>query len=408
MKKIISILIIAFLFSCQSRIDTNKSDSDKTNIINSLDSLTGELTKIYNRGFINGFSVAIVDDSQTIYQRGFGYSDINNQQKYSEHTVQNIASISKTFLGIALLKAQEMGKLKLDDPVNKYLPFNVINPYYPEEKISIRHLATHTSTIKDTEFYRNKAYVLKNKANESIEKQELYVKFNSSESHSTIQKYLEKVLKKNGQWYKKDGFLNNKPGEIFEYSNVGATLAALVLEMATGEPYDEFTTKHIIEPLKMTSTGWSFEDIDMSKHSKLYFNKNTEIPFYSLITFPDGGLLTSANDLSKYLSELIKGFNGEGKLLNKESYKEFFTKQLTSENFPYDSEENEGIFVSFASNGYIGHSGGDPGVTTFMFFDPNNETGIILFANTQLNNKGQKEYDDIIYKLIKYAKKMNK
>ena len=70
-----------------------------------------------------------------------------------------------------------------------------------------------------------------------------------------------------------------------------------------------------VEPLKMTSSGWSFDSVDLSMHTKLYTSGNTEIPFYSLITYPDGGLITSANDLSKYLIELIKGYNGKGTLL---------------------------------------------------------------------------------------------
>ena len=55
-----------------------------------------------------------------------------------EVTIQNVASVSKTIVGIALLKAQELGKLKLDEPINKYLPFKVFNPKFPNENITIR------------------------------------------------------------------------------------------------------------------------------------------------------------------------------------------------------------------------------------------------------------------------------
>ncbi|MEO1628423.1 MAG: serine hydrolase domain-containing protein [Bacteroidota bacterium] len=66
--------------------------------------------------------------------------------------------MSKTLLGIALLKEQEMGKLKLDDPANQYLNFPLVNPHYPDQVISIRHLATHTSGIKDSKHYE-KSYL---------------------------------------------------------------------------------------------------------------------------------------------------------------------------------------------------------------------------------------------------------
>ncbi len=237
-----------------------------------------------------------------------------------------------------------------------------------------------------------------------------YVEFNSPETYTPMIDFLRKVLSKGGEWYMQEGFLKNKPGEIFQYSNVGATLAAVVLEKATGEPFDRFTTKYILKPLAMSSSGWSFENIDISMHTKLYLNTKTEIPFYSLITYPDGGLLTSVNDLSKYLKELIKGYSGEGTLINKKSYKELFTKQLNAENFPgYDEEDeyNEGIFMSFTSSGLIGHSGGDPGVSTFMFFNPNTKVGRILLVNTDFDSSGEKQFKSILDKLAEYEDKLN-
>ena len=127
--------------------------------------LTEELENICSREYINGFSVAIVNQDGTLYEKGFGYSDIKASKKYTNNTIQNIASISKTFIGIALLKAQELGKLNLDDPINKHLSFNVNNPYFPNEQITIRQLATHTSSIKDPSRYEKNGYILKENDN---------------------------------------------------------------------------------------------------------------------------------------------------------------------------------------------------------------------------------------------------
>ncbi len=121
MRKLVITLILNILVSsmyCQ----TNDSILRK---------LTEELENICSREYINGFSVAIVNQDGTLYEKGFGYSDIKASKKYTNNTIQNIASISKTFIGIALLKAQELGKLNLDDPINKHLPFVVNNPYFP-------------------------------------------------------------------------------------------------------------------------------------------------------------------------------------------------------------------------------------------------------------------------------------
>ncbi|RRQ48168.1 class A beta-lactamase-related serine hydrolase [Maribacter algicola] len=73
--------------------------------------LTEELEKIYAREYINGFSVAIVNQDGILYEKGFGYSDIKTNKKYTNNTLQNIASISKTFIGITLLKLKSLENL---------------------------------------------------------------------------------------------------------------------------------------------------------------------------------------------------------------------------------------------------------------------------------------------------------
>ena len=92
------------------------------------DSLSAALTAIHAEGVINGFAVGIVDEEGIIYSEGFGYAEVSEQVPYTANTVQNIASVSKTLIGIALLKAQELGHLSVDDPVSKHIDFPVVNP----------------------------------------------------------------------------------------------------------------------------------------------------------------------------------------------------------------------------------------------------------------------------------------
>ncbi|RZK90170.1 MAG: class A beta-lactamase-related serine hydrolase, partial [Hymenobacter sp.] len=125
------------------------------------DSLTAELEALRNQGHFIGFGVAIVNSQRVLYQHGFGFADAQTHKPYGIHTIQNIASVSKTVVGLALLKAQELGQLSLDDSINKYLPFKVINPAFPRVPITLRHLATHTSSIRDNDFYLSKNYYLK-------------------------------------------------------------------------------------------------------------------------------------------------------------------------------------------------------------------------------------------------------
>ncbi|WP_340199996.1 serine hydrolase domain-containing protein [Ascidiimonas sp. W6] len=394
-KSILSIFLMLLLSSCHQQTKKIIEPANDDKIIK--DSLTEVLMEIHKKGFINGFSVAIVTQDSTLYENGIGYADTENKIAYTKNTVQNIASISKTLIGIALLKAQEMGKLSLDDPIEKHLPFKVKNPYYPLEEITIKQLATHTSSIKDANVYNEKSYVLNTKQDSTSGLlKEVSENFNPPENKISIEDFLKNVLSEDGKWYTKESFLKKKPGALFEYSNVGATLAALVLEGATGESYHTFTSKHILQPLKMKSSGWSFDaiDLDLAQHSKLYATPEKEFPLYSLITYPDGGLITSSHDLGLYLTELIKGYSGNGTLLKKESYHELFKKQMSPDQFterdeenPYNDEYDFGIFIGFSAKGYIGHTGGDPGVSSFMFFDAEKKIGRILIINTDLNNK---------------------
>lgn len=404
---ILLLLSFFFIFSCSSVKVKNAEKS----------LLTNEINQIYNKNHFNGFAVSIVNEKGTLYEKGFGFANISTDKEYTHNTIQNIASVSKTIVGIALLKAQDLGKVNLDDPINQYLPFQVFNPDFPDSQITIRQLATHTSSITDNEFYLSKNYYLKphqNLDNIKLNFEDEQI-FNPSDSIISLNSYLDNILSDDGKW-NINSFSEHQPGSIYEYSNVGTALAALIIENATEEIFSDFTRKHILQPLKMDDSGWKFEDIRFSDFSQLYENPKTPLPYYELITYPDGGFITSVNSLSKFLTELIKGYNGRGTILSKESYKEYFSSQLSASNFlerneqnPYNESYNSGIFIGFGFTGYIGHTGGDPGVVSMMFFDPKTNLGRIMIFNTNFSDqKGNKAFYNIWDLLEKYQNILNK
>ncbi|TAI48507.1 serine hydrolase domain-containing protein [Flagellimonas allohymeniacidonis] len=407
---LITLICIAF-FSCKR--EANIQNAPSFEILK--DSLSYELAEIQKQGSIKGFGVAIVNEDTTLYAKGFGHSNVDPERAYTIKTLQNIASVSKTLIGISLLKAQEMDKLSLEDPVNNYLPFEIFNPFHPEDTITIKHLATHTSSIQDGDLYGQKSYILKNTEDtlriKSIPSAEA---FNAPGSDMDMGLFLKNFLSSKGEWYQRTNFLENKPGQLYEYTNVGATLAAYIIEIVTGTSYAEFTKKHILAPLEMTSSGWNTAELDTTLLTQLFTVDGKQIPDYKLITYPDGGLITSVTDKAKYLSEIIRGGSGNGKLLSEKSYRLFFSEFLSESNFeeerdtdrPFDDEYNSGLFIGHTPIGQIGHMGGDPGVSTFMFFDPKTKIGKLLFVNTDLDREGADEFYNIWDKLGVYEKRM--
>lgn len=382
MKNLFLIIFLSIIIlSCKQKNETQKTTEKSNTAIN--DTLTKNLQLAYDKDAIIGFSVSVVDENGLIYDNGFGFKDIEQNKIYNSNTIQNIASISKTLIGISLLKAQELGNLNINDPINKYLPFKIVNPNYPENPILIKHLAYHTSSIIDLDEIYAKSYVLKK--SEHADNEGVFDYFNKPETKISLLEFIQNSLTENGKWYTKGTFSDIKPGEHREYSNIAAALCAQIIESATGQNYQSFTKDNILSPLDMSASGWSSEDIDTAKRSKLFANKEMMIADYSLITYADGGFITSSKDLGLFLSELIKGYNGKGTLLKKGSYDKLFEKQKFSNE---ETNGEFGIFMEFrdeflgVKEEMIGHNGSDPGVMTAMYFNPKTEIGKILIVNT--------------------------
>lgn len=392
MKNAIFILSIILCFSCENapkgKTETIAAPVEEV-IATPFDK---KMDSLYNVGIFNGFSGTVVDTTGILYNQGFGYADVANKKEYTKNTVINIASISKVFIGMALVKAQEMGLLHLDDPINMHLPFKVSNPNYPNDLITVRQLATHTSTIVDTDSYMETSYTNNDDipiADHLLERYETYYQ-NPSKDWKPLETYLASHFDKSDAKYDTTTFANRKPGTVFDYSNVGAALCALVIESASGEPFDQFTSKHIFLPLNMSSTTWLLEESDTSRYSKLYFQDDL-LPYYTILSYPDGGLITSSTDLGNFLVEWIKGYSGNGTILSDEGYQEIFKSQLPESAFGGKENFNVGLFSEkeLAYN-VIGHSGGDPGTNTMMFFDTKTLKGRIFIANTDSDKENSK------------------
>lgn len=355
--------------------------------------LTTKLQKIQDIGFLPGFAVAVVNAEGVQYQEGFGYSDIETKKPFTVNSLQNIGSISKTLTGIALMRLIEEGKLTLDTPINNFMPSNIYNPYHPKSPITIRHLANHTSSIIDSDDYE-RTYLLSEKITlpytEVPEDLREYIPlYNQNEPMSVID-FIENMIHPLGKWYSKKNFSRKKPGAEYNYSNMGAAISGYIIEQITGKTYMEYTREIILDPLKMKNSGWSHDEIDMSKFVSLYLSNNKKIPHYSLISYADGGLISSVNDMALYFSKMIKGYNGG----NSEQLKNTSFKKMMNQVAVTDEKET-GMFWQKIGKTHIGHTGGDPGIMTFMTFDPDTGYGYIVFTNKS-DNDGD-GYNQLVY-----------
>ncbi len=386
MKSILVGVMIAVTFlGCKSEEKTQKLPEALYEQLN--DSLTEKIDSAYTLGLLKGFSVAIVDEENILYSRGFGYRDIDTTLLYTPYTVQPIASISKTLIGVSLIKAVELNLLSLQDPINKYLPFQISNPNHPDQEILIEHLAYHTSSIVDKNEVYLSAYFLK--SNEKGPNEGAYDFFRTPEERISLEEYLTEVLNPNSQAYDKELFSLHEPGTTRDYSNIGSDLCAWIIQNASGQNFRDFTSEHIMTPLGMNSSGWRFEDITGTEQSRLFAYKDMMISRYSESSYPSGQFMTSSQDLALFLQELIRGYNGNGKLLSNSGYELLFS-QKTFDGKTY------GCFLEYATDWLdiedimIGHNGADYGVFSGMYFNPERGTGKIMLSNTDTDF-----YDDL-------------
>lgn len=366
------------------------------------DSLTMELSKLASDKAIVGYAVTIIDKNGIIYSHAFGYADRENNISYTTKTVQPIASISKTLIGVSLMKAQEMGLLNLEDNINNYLPYRIINPRFPDSVIKIKHLANHSSGLRDSRHYE-KSYIF----SEPVPKiykdfpigltrfavKKMIVRYNKN-AEIPLAEFIRKIYIPNEKWYSRKNFGKLPPGEIYTYCNNGAAIASMIIEKVSGMPYTKFVETYIMNPLGMEYSGWDLQDFKPSEKSKLY-PFLYEIPDFKLITLADGGFITNVLDFSKYLSAIIRGYNGEDNLITSKSY-----NTMLKENVSY----GQGIFWAideFDNQDHIGHSGGDPGIQTKAIIDTRNNRGYILFSNT--NTPSYEELDIALEKMIMFS-----
>lgn len=348
---------------------------------------TEKLNTLFDTSELPGFAVTVVKDGKINYQQAFGQANVEKDIKYTNETNQPIGSVSKTFIGLALMKAIEQGHFNLETNINDILPFEINNPYMPNVPIKIKHLVTHTAGLVDSDENYELQYYIKKGENALLPTSQVILDFGVEIGDGyPLGTYLEAVYSPEGLLYDEDNYLEEGPGKVYEYSNIGASLAAYLIEVKTGNSYPTFVKEYILDPLSMTNTGYDRSQLEKDKLASLYVSKAYALPEYSHSSYPDGFLSTSNAALSNYLLEMMKAANGEGTLLSKANYQILFSRQS-----PEGMEEGEvhAVFWDLPDNGRIEHNGADPGVLSFLSFDPMTNSGHQVMMNINDGGLGQ-------------------
>jgi CubicO group peptidase (beta-lactamase class C family) len=373
-----NVLMLVFCFSLTTLLGCSNDVVDSSG-------LDAAIQKIVAQGVMPGFAVSVVKNDKIAFQRAYGYADIDEKVAYSNQTTQPIGSVSKLMISVALMKGIEQGLFGLETPVNDILPFVVKNPNFPDDTIRIKHLVTHTSGIlDDVKVYHGANAIMKGEnLGTDVAKMMIsayQVKLNGEVL--SLGDFLGAYFKLDGGLYKATNFSKNRAGVNYAYSNIGASLAAYIVEVKTGKSFEEYTKSQIFTPLGMGHTFWHLQDSMRAGAATLYWARKKPLPRYVSATYPDGGLNTNNEDLGKFLLAMMRGYGGDTSFMKASSFKMMFEKKL----LPVPSnmnakEDNYGVFWVWFKNGRIGHTGGDAGAVSIFAFYPDKKTGFLFMSN---------------------------
>jgi CubicO group peptidase (beta-lactamase class C family) len=282
--------------------------------------------------------VAVATDHQIIFQRGYGYANLESKTPFTMETRFRIGSLTKQFTAAAILLLQQDGKLKTSDPISRFYS----NSPAAWSKITLRNLLTHTSGIPDVDFG--------------------LVSKNSLHTPEDLMKGIpEKPL----------GF---QPGSKSEYTNVNFMLLGLVIERASGEPYCRFLEERIFTPLDLTETGCDTSDASstLAPDRAIGYRPSARGPVpvenYALTTITGAGNLDSSpRDLIRW-TEALHG----GKVLSPASLTEMTTPFL---DYGYGLQiDDEGGVLD------IGHNGTVDGFFSCLDYIPQTKTTVVVLS----------------------------
>jgi CubicO group peptidase (beta-lactamase class C family) len=361
-----------------------------------------KIIEIMNQHKVVGLSAQVIKDGKTAWSHAYGWANLGKQIPVSENTFFRVASISKTVVATAIMQQYEQGKFRLDDDISDCLGYLVRNPHFPNDKITYRHVMTHTTGLQSDE-----------------ETGDVYVNFSRACQNSNPPS-LKEVLTPDGAFYTDNLWSRAKPGESFAYSNLGTMILGTLLEKLSGQRMDVYCREHIFAPLGMNRSSFNIQDFsDLDNLGVLYNYESADNKFTvgmdnlqgqkpqpldlrnyvpgttGAIFGPQGGLRTSAGDLTKYLLAHMNDGEYDGtRILSPETvrlmHQVHFTNTRSGELFSDIGLQFQITKDFIPGKKMIGHSGEAYGLLSAMYFSKEEGFGIVFIMNGSNYHPGKR------------------
>lgn len=337
-----------------------------------LDQLAAEFAA---RARIPGFAHGVVAGGRLVHAGGVGLADVEAHLPAGERTLFRIASMTKSFVAVAILQLRDAALLALDDPVDRYVPApaSLAYPTGDSPRLTLRHLLTMNSGWPEDNPWGDRKLVLDDAAFSAL--------LASGITFAAA------------------------PNTHYEYSNLGFMILGRVVKEIAGVPFQEYATQHILRPLGMLDTCWN---VDKAKQSvaKGYEGIAGEFVENDLAwacsagdAAAFGGLYSSMHDLAKWVMLFLSAWpprdGDEGLILRRSSLREMqrcanprmLTPKKKKVGAPFRHEVGGyayGLFASYAEElgQIVGHSGGLPGFGSHMVWLPDHDVGVVTLANS--------------------------
>jgi len=319
-------------------------------------------------GHVPSFTTGIIKKDEMLWSKGYGYYDLEQQKPATTDILYLQASVSKTVTATALMQQYDQGKFNLTDDISDYIPFKLRNPNHPDIPITIEMMLSHRSSLADDNLY--------------------WICLSYLPGDPDIDDYpmpwFEEYFTPDGSAYSCSTWSEYEPGEKYLYSNVGFSLLGYLVEIFSGQDFNEYCREHIFEPLEMYNSSFRLRDHDIDKIAVPYEYKDKEYfrhPHYGIHPiYPAITLRTSVDEYSHFIIAHMNGGVWNGVRILEEST----VKLMQTPHFSPDANYNYGLGWQLAKTRdgkiIVSHSGGYVGALDMVTMNPDG-TATIFFSN---------------------------